>query len=73
MWLLQPENTGWLAALMIYLWAGYWMARPAFLVPTGMAPAWARMISFVVAWLGWAVLFPIHFKFREEQRKKEVR
>lgn len=68
---MTEVQTAYLLAALIYLWAGYWMARPAFLVPQGYAPGWARAISFLIAWLGWAVLFPLHFKIREKQQRQK--
>lgn len=48
----------WALAAAIYLWAGYWLARPCITV-SSKQPTWARITTFFFLALPWAIVFPI--------------
>lgn len=58
-----------LLALVVYLWAGLWMAWPC-LSPTNIKgkPLWVSVAAFIVSMAVWAVVFPIHAIGAEKAR-----
>lgn len=59
--------TGYLLALFVYLWAGYWIARPFSKNPLAGVPGWVGIATFVITWLGWGLLFPLHQVFSKQR------
>lgn len=57
----------------LWLWAGYWMARPAMsAVSIKSAPTWVKILAALIAMFGWPVLFPAWQLLTERRHNRGV-
>lgn len=54
---------------VIWLWAGYWMARPS-MQEINKQPLWARIVAAILAMMLWPILFPVWQIIRERHLKR---